>query len=471
MDRVKVILFSRYPMPGKSKTRLIPSVGESGASYCQVVMTEKLLTELRFYQIEVWYAGGDKDLMKYWLDRKHSITLKEQVPGGLGEKIAGAFDSAFKEGFEKVLIVGADIPGLSGNDLDTAVSALNETGMVLQPAIDGGYVLVGLCKKHQNDVKALFCSGTINWGKETVLAEQLEAAKTANVICNKIGTPLSDVDTIEELPVFVKATGVTIQALKEPLTTIVAPVVNEQDSIKEVITNWMSQSDHPDRLNITICDGGSTDGTIAAVESLNLQNVNIVRTSKGRGNQIAHGIESSTGDVVIMVHADTFLPKSFDSIALKTLRTPGVSAGAFSFSVNSTDWRMRLVEQAVNWRSGSRELPYGDQALFSFRRTIDSVGGVSKDHPLLEDLDLVKKLTKNGHVVTVPETVITSPRRWQDLGIVKVTVVNQLVLFSYLYLKVPPATLSSWYYGGAQFWWLFAAIPLLLLLVLLQLFL
>ena len=471
MEGVKVILFSRYPLPGKSKTRLIPAVGAEGASFCQVVMTEKLLSELKYYQIEVWYAGGDKDLMKYWLDRKYSVNLKEQQPGGLGEKISAAFDSAFKEGYEKVIIVGADIPSLSGKDIDTAVSELRNTGMVLQPAIDGGYVLVGITKMNQHALQSLFCSGTINWGNETVLSEQLQAAQAANVQCKKIGTPLSDVDTIEELPVFVEATGVDVRTLKEPRTTIVTPVLNEAKSIKTTIENWISRAEYPDRLDIILCDGGSTDKTDVVVESMNEDKVKIIRTSAGRGQQISCGVKAAGGDIIIMAHADTLLPTAFDTTALKTLRTPGVSAGAFSFSINSTDWKMRLLERCVNWRSKNKEMPYGDQAIFSFKRTINSIGGISEDHPLLEDLDFVQKVVKTGHIVTVADAVVTSPRRWLELGIAKVTIVNQLVLIAYNYLRISPTVLAKWYYGGASYWWLFALLPFLLLLAIAQMLL
>eukprot|EP00659_Diplonema_papillatum_P022720 gene22720-34793_t len=236
----RVALFSRYPMPGKSKTRLIPALGPEGASQCQVMMTERLLAELHQAPgtaVEVWYAGGDLARMRYWLDRRWpDLRYREQRSKDLGCNIAAAFNSAFAEGADRVIVVGADIPDLSREHVLAGFDALDDTtDAVIQAATDGGYVLVGLKKPTARSVdevtRDLFCGGGIHWGSETVLKEQLAAAAGAGVVMRVVGSALHDVDLPEDLGVFERACGTSKGSLRLPRVAVVAPLLNEARNI------------------------------------------------------------------------------------------------------------------------------------------------------------------------------------------------------------------------------------------------
>eukprot|EP01059_Diplonema_ambulator_P007442 TRINITY_DN16909_c0_g4_i1.p1 TRINITY_DN16909_c0_g4~~TRINITY_DN16909_c0_g4_i1.p1 ORF type:complete len:497 (+),score=123.94 TRINITY_DN16909_c0_g4_i1:43-1491(+) len=467
---LRVGLFSRYPVPGKAKTRLIPEVGDAGAAYCQVVMTEKVIREAVKLKeegvgLDVWYVGGDEGKMTWWVERMGGVRLKEQVEGGLGVKIAKAFESAFDEGAKRAIIVGADIPHVTAETLRNAFTELATTQMVIQQALDGGYILIGLNATPASTLASLFITPTpsIPWGTETVFAQQIQAATNLGISFKVIGDPMSDVDTAEELPVFEDATSVTIRALRNPLIGIVTPVINEAENIRSRVPRWIEAAAHRGSIAITICDGGSTDNLTEIVEQLQTEYstvpIKMVESGKGRGLQISTGVNATDCDIVLMVHADTILPERYDETLVGIVRTPGVAAGAFRLGLDVSDFRLNLVVKGANLRSVYREIPYGDQAIFVARHVLDQVGGIRKDYPLLEDLELVTRLKAHGHIVTSHQSVTTSSRRWLRHGVFKITAVNQLVLIAYD-LGVPPATLATWYYKGGPLWWLPFAIVL-----------
>ena len=104
---------------------------------------------------------------------------------------------------------------------------------------------------------------------------------------------------------------------------------------------------------------------------------------------------------------------------------------------------MRFIETLVNWRSRFLSLPYGDQALFLRQKTFSAIGGFP-NLPIMEDFELVKKLKNRGKIAIIPAKVITSPRRWQKLGVFKTTVINQLIILGY-YLGISPIKLQGFY--------------------------
>ncbi|MEO0490404.1 MAG: glycosyltransferase, partial [Cyanobacteria bacterium J06659_2] len=101
------------------------------------------------------------------------------------------------------------------------------------------------------------------------------------------------------------------------------------------------------------------------------------------------------------------------------------------------------VEWGVRWRSHLFQLPYGDQGLFMKRKVFDTVGGFP-DLPIMEDFELIQQLRRNGRVAIAPASVITSGRRWETLGVLKTTLINQAVILGYV-CGVAPARLARWY--------------------------
>lgn len=190
------IIFSRYPRAGTSKTRLIPHLGQEGAARLQRLMTENIVAEAAHLsrkgqvQVELAMAGASQDEMVAWLGRQ--FAWQEQVGENLGARMSNAFAQAFKRGFQHVVLVGADCPGVSTDILAQAFQALRHHDMVLGPTTDGGYYLIGL--KRFNP--ALFAN--ISWGSDKVLGQTMVAASETRLQTALLAR-LCDVDRPEDL--------------------------------------------------------------------------------------------------------------------------------------------------------------------------------------------------------------------------------------------------------------------------------
>ncbi len=162
-----LIIFTRYPEPGKTKTRLISALGEVGAAQLHRRMAEHTVLQARSLScaIEIWYVGGSKELMQDWLGT--DLWYREQPAGDLGDRMCAAFQSTFDQGYQTVMIVGTDCPGLTTDFLAQGFVALQNQAITIGPAIDGGYYLIGL----QQLVPKLFQG--ITWSTATVFSETL----------------------------------------------------------------------------------------------------------------------------------------------------------------------------------------------------------------------------------------------------------------------------------------------------------
>ena len=138
----KLILFARYPTPGRAKTRLIPALGAQGAAALHrrlVLRTLRTATKARRAlpaDLEVRFEGGTEQAMSHWLG--DGARFLPQGAGDLGERMAGAFDESFHTGSTATVIIGSDCPGLSPELITAAFARLAETPVVLGPAQDGG---------------------------------------------------------------------------------------------------------------------------------------------------------------------------------------------------------------------------------------------------------------------------------------------------------------------------------------------
>ena len=194
----KLIVFTRYPEAGKTKTRLIPVLGKEGAAKLHRQLTEgtisqaKQLKNTRQLFVEVHFTGGSQELMEAWLG--NDIFYQNQVTGDLGIKMAAAFEMSFNSGIEKVVLVGTDCPGLNADLMAKAFNELDGQDLVLGPALDGGYYLIGL----RRFVPEIFIG--INWGTAEVLAQSVAIARNLNLAIAYL-SPLADIDRPEDLSI------------------------------------------------------------------------------------------------------------------------------------------------------------------------------------------------------------------------------------------------------------------------------
>ena len=220
--------------------------------------------------------------------------------------------------------------------------------------------------------------------------------------------------------------------------SIIIPVLNEAPTIAQVI----STARNAENVEIIVADGGSSDGT---VEIAKYKADRAISTTPGRATQMNAGATASTGDILLFLHADTLLPDGYDTQVRQALARPSSVGGAFELKIDAHSLGLRLVEIGVNCRSHFLQMPYGDQAIFLFSATFDKIGGFP-DLPLMEDFEFVRRLKKQGRIEIVPQSVLTSARRWQQVGVLKTTILNQIVIIAY-FLGVSPDRLREWYRG------------------------
>ena len=154
------------------------------------------------------------------------------------------------------------------------------------------------------------------------------------------------------------------------------------------------------------------------------------------------GAREAEGEFLLFLHADTLLPDGFADYIPGILSRPGVSAGAFQL-IHPPLPGLQFIEKMANWRARTLQWPYGDQAIFLRADRFRVLGGFA-DIPILEDLDLIRRLRRQGRIAIAPVPVIASSRRWQQYGVWRTSLTNQLILAGY-FAGISPHRLARWY--------------------------
>jgi rSAM/selenodomain-associated transferase 1 len=197
MIRESLIIYTRYPEPGKTKTRLIPALGAEKAALLHRQMTEHTLAQVkrlqaqRFVRVEIGFAGGNSNLMAQWLG--NDLIYTAQREGDLGTRMARSLATILHARAGYAVIIGTDCPGLNAELLAEAFDQLHWAyDLVLGPAVDGGYYLLGL----RRFIPELFIG--IEWGSSAVLSQTTAIARRLNLSVAYL-PQLPDVDRPEDL--------------------------------------------------------------------------------------------------------------------------------------------------------------------------------------------------------------------------------------------------------------------------------
>jgi rSAM/selenodomain-associated transferase 1 len=193
--RACVLVFARYPTPGQAKTRLIPALGPAGAAQLYQHLAERVIAQARALphpvDMALWYSGATAEAMQNWLG--DDLIYCPQPEGDLGHRLTTAMDWAFTNGYTAALVIGTDCPALDATILHQGLMALTAgAALVLGPAQDGGYYLLGLTSPQP----ALF--ENITWSTAAVLSQTLAQAERLHLTPTYLPT-LHDIDTPADL--------------------------------------------------------------------------------------------------------------------------------------------------------------------------------------------------------------------------------------------------------------------------------
>ena len=200
MSEERLFIFLKAPRPGAVKTRLAESIGASEAAAAYQILVETLLAKLALLSdVQLRFSPDDAlSEIEPWL-RPH-WQARAQGEGDLGQRLERAFGEAFTEGVNRVVVIGSDCPELTAEDIRAAWAALARDDLVLGPAKDGGYWLIGLKSRQPS----LFHS--MPWSTDKVLEETLDRARHSGLTF-KLLRELSDVDTEQDWLSFLAQIG------------------------------------------------------------------------------------------------------------------------------------------------------------------------------------------------------------------------------------------------------------------------
>lgn len=429
----QILMMSRLPLPGKVKTRMIPALGPEGAAElhralaCHCVLEAAALTVLGEAELVVWHEGGGRRDMRAWLGCVPMY--QRQRDGDLGARLRRAFEESFRDHSERSVAIGSDCPALSARHIRGALARLGSADIVLGPAEDGGYYLVGMrASAASRALGALFES--IPWGTERVLAETLSRLEGTGLEVGLLER-LSDVDRPEDLPEW--------EARKDadlPSVSIVIPTLREAARIGGIV----EAARQTGALEVIVADGGSDDDTPDIARRAGAR---IVESGKGRARQMNEGAAVASGQALLFLHADTEPPAGACEVVASTLGQQGVIAGGFQHrTVGAGAWRDALMTAGSRLRGRITGFPYGDQGLFVRARVFRALGGFP-ELPVMEDWELVRRLKRLGELRIVPQESRTTAESFVEHGMIASTLVNHAVVLAFQ-LGVDPRALATW---------------------------
>jgi len=227
------------------------------------------------------------------------------------------------------------------------------------------------------------------------------------------------------------------------MISIVIPTLNEEKSIGLTLNNLTKVS--YSEYEVIVVDGYSCDDTPKIVK--NYDGVRLFTTEKGRANQMNHGAKKAKHKYILFLHADTLLnPSCLESLRL-AIKSEDISWGWFPIKLNNSKLIYKVIEKFANLRAELTGTPLGDHAIFVRKDIFEKVGGYPAI-PLMEDLELVKKIKNIDKGMRVNSPVTTSVRRFESSGILR-TFIKMWTLRILHLLGISTNTLVR-YYGDIR---------------------
>lgn len=226
--------------------------------------------------------------------------------------------------------------------------------------------------------------------------------------------------------------------------SVIIPVLHEGEHINEILQSLSSAAgDVP--YEVIVVDADPAGGTIAQISD---HRVMTARALRGRALQMNAGAARACGDILLFLHADTLLPgKAFSNI-IGALSDGRFIGGAFDLGISNRRLIFRIIGFAASFKHRLTRVPYGDQAIFMRRDYFKAIGGYP-EIPLMEDVELMKRVKRQGgRIIILRETVATSSRKWEKDGVAYTIFRNWVIQALYLF-GVSAERLVKYYYKGS----------------------
>jgi uncharacterized protein len=427
-----LMIFLRYPEPGRVKTRLAAGIGWQEAAW----LYEKLVWRTLGVAADLRRLRPEVDIIIFFEPSQKESQIRARYPGPwdfvaqtdghLGGKMAAAFDHARDHGYHRAVLIGSDIGDLALSDLHSAFGILQPGRAVLGPAADGGFYLIGLEGP---------CAGAFSpseWGTGEVFRRTRDALTAAGLRVD-ILERRRDIDRVEDL------VQLPQRSYFERRLSVIVPTLKPIDAVAPLLAALEAQLWPGDET--IVVQGRHPLGQERVVLS---PRTRVMNCAAGRGRQLNRGARAARGELLWFLHDDCMPPPNFAYHVRKLTDVPQAALGCFQLAFTPTSRALDLIARWANFRTGRLKLPYGDQGLFCRRETFEQVGGFRKAF-LMEDVDFVRSVRKLGALLPIPENLHTSPQRYLSRGILATSLRNHLLMTLYL-LGVDDRKLHALYY-------------------------
>ncbi len=208
--------------------------------------------------------------------------------------------------------------------------------------------------------------------------------------------------------------------------SIIIPVLNESKGIGNLIGYLKANSKQANIKEIIVVDGQSADNTLSVAKEHGV--ITLVSEQRGRAYQMNTGSANAAGDILYFLHADSFPPSNFDASIIEATKNNCVS-GCFRMKWDKQGWFLRFFSWMT--RFDYRICRGGDQSLFIFTETFRKIHGFRPDFRIMEDIEIISRLKKEGKFIILPGYVTTSSRRYAENGVFKLQLLFGLIHLMY----------------------------------------
>lgn len=413
-----LIVFTREPEAGRTKTRLMPYFSASQCADLHRCMLKDISKELRKADADIIVAytlgdGSDDSAEPHFLKEimGGSTVFISQRGDDIGSKMQNAIGDVLNLGYRKVVLIGTDIPEIEAETIDTSFAMLDVCDVVMGPTEDGGYYLIGMKALHPEAFNVR------TYGMATVFEETTASLIHAGLKVEKVES-YSDIDIPVDIRGFRRRMREDTHLRKSHTgkflaekagISVIVPVYNEAAEIGNLI---LQLKPHLDECELIIVDGGSTDDTPEIIKNCGDSRIICLNTKKGRAVQMNAGAQASTGDILFFLHCDSILPERFMDEIRRVMAAN--DWGCFRVGFPSRNFFMMTNCLFSNHRAFSRNLPFGDQGIF-IDRDLFFEAGMFPEIPLMEDYEFSMRMRCHKGAKGPGSTrkkLITSTRRY-----------------------------------------------------------